>query len=191
MTAWNEIVDLVQKAQTGDRAAYGELVARFEPAVYAVALAQLRNPAEAQELTQEVFIHAHDQAGSAPRGQLLRRLAAANNGAHGAQPPDPARPASRARTRRCCRTRPPRSQSPLDDLVRAEQHAELYRGLERLKAIDRATLMAFYIHGRSLKQMSREFETPVGTIKRRLHVARNRLRRQLQAEPAEDELACA
>jgi hypothetical protein len=28
--------------------------------------------------------------------------------------------------------------------------------------------------------MSREFETPVGTIKRRLHVARNRLRRALE-----------
>ena len=30
---------------------------RFEPAVYAVAMARLRNPTEAQELTQEVFIH--------------------------------------------------------------------------------------------------------------------------------------
>jgi hypothetical protein len=28
--------------------------------------------------------------------------------------------------------------------------------------------------------MSREFETPVGTIKRRLHVARNRLRKQME-----------
>jgi RNA polymerase sigma-70 factor, ECF subfamily len=52
--------------------------------------------------------------------------------------------------------------------------------------------VAFYIHGRSLKQMSREFETPVGTIKRRLHVARNRLRQQLETGPArhERELAC-
>ena len=28
--------------------------------------------------------------------------------------------------------------------------------------------------------MSRDFETPVGTIKRRLHVARHRLRKQLE-----------
>ena len=40
--------------------------------------------------------------------------------------------------------------------------------------------MAFYLRGRSLQQMSREFETPVGTIKRRLHVARKRLRQQLE-----------
>src|SRR3989442_1331682 len=56
-----------------------------------------------------------------------------------------------------------------------------YGGLvERLKAVDRATLVAFYLRGRSLKQMSREFETPIGTIKRRLHVARNRLKRALE-----------
>ena len=48
-------------------------------------------------------------------------------------------------------------------------------GWTELKPLDRDTLVAFYIKGRSLKQMVREFETPVGTIKRRLHVARNRL----------------
>src|SRR5262249_6469761 len=67
--------------------------------------------------------------------------------------------------------------TPLDDMVRNEARAEVWKGLEKLKAVDRATLVAFYIRGRSLKQMSREFETPIGTIKRRLHVARNRLRR--------------
>jgi hypothetical protein len=34
---WIEIKDLVEKAQTGDRIAYGELVERFQPTVYAVA----------------------------------------------------------------------------------------------------------------------------------------------------------
>src|SRR6266436_5607055 len=53
----NEITELVLRAQSGDRAAYGELIERFQPTVYAVALARLRNPAEAQELAQEVFLH--------------------------------------------------------------------------------------------------------------------------------------
>ncbi|MGL6094559.1 MAG: hypothetical protein ACRC7O_02005, partial [Fimbriiglobus sp.] len=39
---------------------------------------------------------------------------------------------------------------------------------------------AFYLRGRSLKQMSREFDAPVGTIKRRLHVARQRLKDVLE-----------
>ena len=50
----------------------------------------------------------------------------------------------------------------------------------RLDSDRRATLIAFYIRGRSLKQMSREFETPIGTIKRRLHVARHRLKTVLE-----------
>src|SRR5438094_8342988 len=55
---WNEIIALIERAQHADRQAFGELVERFHPAVYAVALARLRDPNEAQELTQEVFIHA-------------------------------------------------------------------------------------------------------------------------------------
>src|SRR5438067_6796598 len=55
--SWNEVTSLVVRAQAGDRSAYGELVERFQPTVYAVALARLRNPTEAQELTQEVFLH--------------------------------------------------------------------------------------------------------------------------------------
>src|SRR5919198_6631328 len=54
---WTEITSLVERAQQGDRVAYGELVERFQPTVYAVALARLRNPVEAQELAQEVFLH--------------------------------------------------------------------------------------------------------------------------------------
>src|SRR5438132_1124741 len=54
----NEIVLLIERARAGDRQAFGELVLRFQPAVYAVALARLRDVNEAVELTQEVFIHA-------------------------------------------------------------------------------------------------------------------------------------
>jgi hypothetical protein len=48
----------------------------------------------------------------------------------------------------------------------------------------RATPLRFtqfvYMRDGSLKQMSHDFETPAGTIKRRLHVACNRLRWQLE-----------
>ena len=177
--SWNEITDLVLRAQAGDRAAYGELVERFQPTVYAVALARLRNPAEAQELAQEVFLHG------------MKKLA---------QLRDPAcfagwlrqitvRMAINRLTRRgplhkvegdMLDTVEAGGAGPVDELVRRERAAELYQGLERLKPVDRATLVAFYLRGRSLKQMSRDFETPVGTIKRRLHVARNRLKKTLE-----------
>ena len=162
--------------------------------MYAVALARLRNPAEAQELAQEVFLHGMKKLPQLRDAECfagwLRQITV--------------RMAINRLTRRgpLHKVEPEALENaeaagvgPLDSLVKAEQAAELYRGLERLKPVDKATLVAFYLHGRSLKQMSREFETPVGTIKRRLHVARNRLKTALEKAAGkrtrrERELAC-
>jgi RNA polymerase sigma-70 factor (ECF subfamily) len=195
--SWNEITSLVERAQTGDREAYGALVERFQPTVYALALARLRNPAEAQELTQEVFLHAMKKMAQLRDPQCfagwLRQITVrmAINRVTRRGPFQGVAPEVLDQTEAAVT-------SPLEEMVKAEQQAELHRGLERLKAVDRATLVAFYLRGKSLLQMSREFETPVGTIKRRLHVARNRLRRALEqaAAPAASkprrkrELAC-
>ena len=50
-----------------------------------------------------------------------------------------------------------------------------------LRAMDRDTLVEFYFQGRSLVEMSEKFASPVGTIKRRLHVARKRLAKELES----------
>ena len=176
---WNEIIELVIRARDGDRAAFGELVERFQPAVFALALARLRNPGEAQELTQEVFVHAMTRLDQLRDPQCfvswLRQIAVrmainrlTRRGHMFAAGPDVLNNAAGA------------GDTPLDGMVRAEDRAEVLTGLRRLKESDRATLEAFYLRGRSLKQMSREFDTPVGTIKRRLHVARKRLRKLLE-----------
>src|SRR5438874_7698910 len=147
---WDEITMLVTRAQAGDRAAYGELVERFQPTVYAVALARLRNPGEAQELAQEVFLHAMKklpqlrdvQCFAGWLRQITVRMAInrlTRRGPVQGTDSDVLEQAAAPGT------------SPLDELVRAEQHAELYRGLKRLKDVDRATLEAFYLRGRSLK----------------------------------------
>jgi RNA polymerase sigma-70 factor (ECF subfamily) len=177
--SWNEITDLVTKAQAGDRSAYGELVERFQPTVYAVALARLRNPTEAQELAQEVFLHGmrklpqlrDPQCFAGWLRQITVRMAINRLTRRGPLQKVDAEVLDAAEAA---------GATPLDSLVQAEQAAELYKALGLLKPVDRATLVAFYLRGRSLKQMSREFETPIGTIKRRLHVARNRLKKVLQ-----------
>ena len=70
--------------------------------------------------------------------------------------------------------------TPLAVALDREQASQVRAGLGRLRTLDRKTLEAFYVHGRSLVEMSDEFGSPIGTIKRRLHVARKRLARELE-----------
>ena len=177
--SWEEVTVLVERAQAGDRAAYGELVRRFQGSVYAMALTRVHDPLEAQELAQEVFVHGMRKLPQLrdPRcfAGWLRRITARmainrltrRGPVAGAEPDLLEKVEGRVR-------------GPVEEIERSEAKAELHEGLKRLKELDRQTLEAFYLRGRSLKQMSREFETPVGTIKRRLHVARLRLKAVLE-----------
>lgn len=179
--SWTEVEALVLQAQTGDRSAYGELVTRFQGAVYAMALGRVRDPLEAQELAQEVFVHAMRKLPQLrdPRcfAGWLRRMTArmAINRLTRKAPMTGAEPETLENVEG-------RLSGPVEEIERTEAKAELHEGLKQLKALDRETLEAFYLRGRSLKQMSREFETPVGTIKRRLHVARLRLKAVLEGK---------
>ena len=68
---------------------------------------------------------------------------------------------------------------PFERVVANENAACVRECLGHLRDLDRQTLVAFYFEGRSLQEMSADFDSPVGTIKRRLHTARNRLRDKL------------
>jgi RNA polymerase sigma-70 factor (ECF subfamily) len=183
--SWTEVTELVEKAKLGDRNAYGELVVRFQSSVYAMALTRVHDPNEAQELTQEVFVHGMKKLAQLrdPRcfAGWLRRITARmainrltrRGPVHGSDPEMLEMIESRA-------------SDPSASMELEETRAELHEGLKQLKPLDRETLEAFYLRGRSLKQMSREFETPVGTIKRRLHVARQRLRDVLESNRPEE-----
>jgi RNA polymerase sigma-70 factor (ECF subfamily) len=182
--SWTEVARLVHRAQAGNRNAFGELVERFWGAVFAAALTRVRDPHEAQELTQEVFVHAMRKIGQLrdPRcfAGWLRRITA--------------RMAVNKLTRRALVAAgadaldgvPGRAGDPLDAVVLAEETSAIRSALRRLKPIDRAALEAFYLRGESLNEMADRFDVPLGTVKRRLHTARLRLRAALEgaAEPA-------
>jgi RNA polymerase sigma-70 factor, ECF subfamily len=181
--SWTEITILVDRAKLGDKCAYGELVKRFQTSVYAMALTRVHDPLEAEELAQEVFVHAMKKLPQLrdPRcfAGWLRKITArmAINRLTRRGPIRGAEPEFLDNIQ--ARTSP-----PLEEIELGEAKTELHQGMQRLKELDRLTLEAFYLRGRSLKQMSREFETPVGTIKRRLHVARLRLKDVLEGNSA-------
>jgi RNA polymerase sigma-70 factor, ECF subfamily len=182
-TRWSSLAALVVRAQEGDRDAFGRLVEQFQRTVYAVCLARLGNPSEALELTQEVFLHALrriDQLREPERfagwvRQIAVRLAINRATRRPALPSVASQVLEGASAKR---------DDPLDELISRERAQRLWEGLERLKALDREALVAFYIQGQSLLEIAERLNTPIGTIKRRLHVARKRLRAELEAAAA-------
>ena len=76
------------------------------------------------------------------------------------------------------------TRTPLTNALEGERAREVRKGLKQLGRLDRETLVAFYVRGQSLVEMSDSFDAPVGTIKRRLHVARKRLAKHVEAVAA-------
>lgn len=173
------VSELVEAALAGDQQAFGELVDRYEGMVMSVGLKRLGNYAEAQELCQEVFVKAlqrlHQLKEPAAFGGWLRSITVrmAINRQIRRPPTVSAEPQMLAAT---CGP----SATPYENLVRYEQAEQVHHGLGRLGEMDRDTLTAFYLRGESLNEMSASSGAPVGTIKRRLHVARKRLARELE-----------
>ena len=170
---------LVRAAQRGDREAFGELFGQFEQTVFAIARRRLGDYNEAEELCQDVFLQALTKIRQLREpecfGGWLRSIThrLAINRLVRRAPSTPLDP--EALEARCVE-----ETTPLTNVLRGEQDRQVRAGLQRLRALDRETLTAFYVKGQSLAQMSDEFDAPLGTIKRRLHVARKRLAQEVE-----------
>jgi len=177
--------EFVERAQRGDLEAFGKLVERFQDAVFGAAYAVLGDFHDAQDLAQESFIRAWS------RLEKLR---------------DPNRfPGWLYRiTRNCCldymRRREgdavPLSQEnvPASDvptaserLERTEMREAVLDAIRSLSEPNRLATTLFYIDGYSVEEVAEFLEVPPGTVKRRLHDSRKKLRERMVAM-VEDEL---
>lgn len=184
---WADLAVVVRRAQAGDRDAFGDLMAQFEPTVHAIAMRRLGNASDALELTQDVFLHVLkrlDQLREPERfagwlKQMTARMAI-NRATRRLPPPCVENSVLEA-------SHGPR-ESALDRLIASEHVDRLTQALAALKNIDREALDAFYLKGLSLIEIAALFEVPIGTVKRRLHTARKRLKQALEdsvANPGE------
>lgn len=181
---WAELAALVVRAQRGDREAFGELVEQFQPTVYAIALRRLANVSDALELTQEVFLHVLRRIGQLREPERfagwLRQVAvrmAINRATRRVAPPSVEVGVLEGASQQ--------ADEPLDAMISRERAERLWAALGRLKSLDREALDAFYIRGHSLLEIAENLGVPLGTVKRRLHTARKRLRIELEGSVAD------
>ena len=173
------IAELVVAAQAGDLSAQTALYERYQGSALALAYRKLGNWDEAEELVQDVFIHAFDrieqlrvpEAFGGWLRQIVRRMAINRL---------TRRKVAIALESEALEAVHTSAETPLDDVLDGERCEQVRDGLNRLGEMDRQTLEAFYIGGQSLIEMAESFEAPIGTIKRRLHVARKRLAREME-----------
>jgi RNA polymerase sigma-70 factor (ECF subfamily) len=181
---WADLAILVGRAQRGDREAFGELVEQFQPTVYAIALRRLANSSDALELTQEVFLHVMRRISQLREPERfagwLRQVAvrmAINRATRRVAPPSVEAGVLVGASQQ--------ADEPLDQWISRERAARLWEALGRLKSLDREALDAFYIRGHSLLEIAEELGVPLGTVKRRLHTARKRLKLELEGSVAD------
>ncbi|MEK9660093.1 MAG: sigma-70 family RNA polymerase sigma factor [Chloroflexota bacterium] len=181
-------LEWMRQAQQGDLASFNALVERHQDAAYGLALRMLRDPAAAEDVTQEAFLSAY-RALAQFRGGNVRSwvLTIVANGAR-----DTLRSPARRRTTSLERhlegTDPGGSWASADPLPeRAAEQAETARivraAVARLPDDQRLLVGLVDLEGLDYEEAAAVAGVALGTVKSRLFRARARLRELLREAP--------
>ncbi len=185
--ATRKLVQTVRAAQAGDTDAFGILFEQFHEYVLTVAKKIVKDDSTADDVVSETFFKVMT------RINQLRDPAAFIGWLKMIAVRQAQNVLSKSKRRILGRCLILHSELATDQVVsnqigprkeaeRAEMRELVKRQLNHLCELDRVTLEAFYLKELSLRQMAVVFDCPIGTIKRRLHVARKRLKESI--EPA-------
>jgi len=173
--------ELARRCRRGDADGWRELVVRFTPLVYRLGVRMLRSEAEAEDVSQEVFLRMHRSFDAYDSTRplapwvartayhaCLRRLEGAARRERAGDPESLAAvPDAGAR-------------DPEQAALGGEASTLLLRALGDLPAQDRALLDLRYREGLSDAEVSEATGIPIGTVKTRIFRARVRLRGWLE-----------
>jgi RNA polymerase sigma-70 factor (ECF subfamily) len=171
-----DLTNLIASVANGDRAAFASLYDALSPTIFGVVRRVLRDPSQAEEVTQEVFVEIWKQATrfDAERGSVRTWAVTI---AH-------RRAVDRVRSEQSHRERqvtvgaaslevPP---SPEDDAVEAEDRQRARAAMDRLPAAQREALELAFYDGLTHVQISEHLGVALGTVKTRIRDGLIRLR---------------
>ena len=177
---------LIQKCLAGQTDAFGELVTRYQDRLYHSLMMMVRSPEDARDLAQEAFVHAFRKLesfrGDAAFYTWLFRIAV--NATISFR-----RKAARRKTSSVESIREVSGSEPVDDRFdsapasRMEQDEQLkliHQALGELSEEFRTALVMTEIEGLSYEEAAEAVGCPIGTIRSRIHRARNELREKLR-----------
>jgi RNA polymerase sigma-70 factor (ECF subfamily) len=182
---------LVARLQARDETAVHELAERYGPRIYQLALRQMKNPEDAEEVTQDVLVKVYRKIGafrgdSALSSWIYRitfntamsrlrssRLERATQHLERRDDQDDGRPA----------TAEPAdwSRMPDEELLRAQLRRAVMAAIQDLPEIYRVPVVLRDIEGLTTEEASTRLHVKDQTLKSRLHRGRLLLRERLQA----------
>jgi RNA polymerase sigma-70 factor (ECF subfamily) len=179
--------DLLRAAQGGDRAAFTELVRRYQRAVYRVAYALTRNASDADDLAQETFVRAWQAIGRFRVGEpvhpwlarIATNLAISLFRRRKRRPETPLEPLVEAGRQWGV------EDDPADEVERGEQARHLQAAFAELKPEHQAVLALRVVEEQSYEAIAATLRVPIGTVMSRLSRARAELRARLAARTGE------
>lgn len=183
--------ELLRECRLGDRAAFQELVERYQRRIVSLALGMVHNPEDAMEIAQETFIKAFENIGNF-KGESsvytwLYRIAV--NKAI-----DFRRKQRRQATVSFDNPRPDldreqsyeeslREERPFGPDQQAQAHevgARVAEAIDELTPDHKAVILLREVEGLSYDEISRVMQCSKGTVMSRLHYARKRLQKKLR-----------
>jgi len=177
---------LVRRATRGELSAFEQLVDRHRPVVIRVA-ARIVGSDEAEDVSQDAFLRAFHRLdgfrGDAPfRSWLLRithNAALDHLGRRRAEPVDP---------ETLDTSEPTPARAPAEHLEVRERIERLERKLHGLNAQHRVALVLRDVEGLTYEEIADITDTPLGSVKARLHRARREFIEMLRANTYDWEL---
>jgi RNA polymerase sigma-70 factor (ECF subfamily) len=176
-----ELATLLARVATGDQEAFATFYDRTSRIVFGIVLHVVRDRAQAEEVTQEVYVDAwkaatrFDAAAGSPTAWL-------NTIAH-RRAVDRVRSAER-RVQREQRVyleslEPPVDRDTSDIVVANDESSRVRSALEALPEAQREAVLLAYFDGQSHRDISESLQVPLGTVKTRIRDGLKRLRAQL------------
>ena len=180
-------LELVRRAQRGERGAFDLLVLRYQHKVVKLVARLLRDPTEAEDVAQEAFVKAY-RALASFRGDSafytwLYRIAV--NTARNAMASRQRRPldyeADLSETEQSAvASRMSHSDTPEATVLSDEIHATVNRAVADLPEDLRTAIILREIEGLSYEEIAAAMDCPVGTVRSRIFRAREAIDRNLK-----------
>jgi RNA polymerase sigma-70 factor (ECF subfamily) len=181
-----EVAALVERCRRGDALAWEALVRQYQARVFAVAFHYLRDPEEARDLAQDVFVKVYRNLDSFRGGGFLPwLLRLARNSVIDRLRRIKARPPARdVPVEESTGLHDP-GPSPEDAWVTDAKKRLVHRALGTMSEQNREMILLKEIQGLNLNEISELLGVPIGTVKSRSNRARLELaRRVVELDPS-------